>query len=191
MMQPKKSELVGGVAIFWKPKVFPYARRIKCISPSIRVTYDDKFLVVAGALGLSGMVAALADDVQFVTLPETVRTAVIRETRIPDVSRVTRVVRDENGLYEVTVRRESDNDVVYVDPYGRVVRQQAVGFTQPVNRQVVTETVTEDAEYPTVDTFVRSLDTARFQLIEKKENKEVYLDRRTGKKWKVKVESDD
>jgi hypothetical protein len=51
--------------------------------------------------------------------------------------------------------------------------------------------VTEDAEYPTVDTFVRSLDTARFQLIEKKENKEVYLDRRTGKKWKVKVESDD
>ena len=155
------------------------------------MTTKAKFLVVAGALGLSGMVAALADDVQFVTLPETVRTAVIRETRIPDVSRVTRVVRDENGLYEVTVRRESDNDVVYVDPYGRVVRQQAVGFTQPVNRQVVTETVTEDGEYPTVDTFVRSLDTARFQLIEKKENKEVYLDRRTGKKWKVKVESDD
>ena len=155
------------------------------------MTTKAKFLVVAGALGLSGMVAALADDIQFVTLPETVRTAVIRETRIPDVSRVTRVVRDENGLYEVTVRRESDNDVGYVDPYGRVVRQQAVGFTQPVNRQVVTETVTEDAEYPTVDTFVRSLDTARFQLIEKKENKEVYLDRRTGKKWKVKVESDD
>jgi hypothetical protein len=155
------------------------------------MTTKAKFLVVAGALGLGGMVAALADDVQFVTLPETVRTAVIRETRIPDVSRVTRVVRDENGLYEVTVRRESDNDVVYVDPYGRVVRQQAVGFTQPVNRQVVTETVTEDTEYPTVDTFVRSLDTARFQLIEKKDNKEVYLDRRTGKRWKVKVESDD
>ena len=155
------------------------------------MTTKAKFLVVAGALGLSGMVAALADDIQFVTLPETVRTAVIRETRIPDVSRVTRVVRDENGLYEGTVRRESDNDVVYVDPYGRVVRQQAVGFTQPVNRQVVTETVQEDTEYPTVDTFVRSLDTARFQLIEKKDNKEVYLDRRTGKKWKVKVESDD
>jgi hypothetical protein len=155
------------------------------------MTMKAKFLVAAGALGLSGMVAALADDIQFVTLPEMVRTAVIRETRIPDVSRVTRVVRDENGLYEVTVRRESDNDVVYVDPYGRVVRQQTVAFGQPVNRQVVTETVTEDNEYPTVDTFVRSLDTARFQLIEKKENKEVYLDRRTGKKWKVKVESED
>jgi hypothetical protein len=155
------------------------------------MTMKAKFLVVAGALGLSGMVAALADDIQFVTLPETVRTAVVRETRIPDVSRVTRVVRDENGLYEVTVRRESDNDVVYVDPYGRVVRQQTVAFGQPVNRQVVTETVTQDHEYPTVDTFVRSLDTARFQLIEKKENKEVYLDRQTGEKWKVKVEKED
>ncbi len=44
------------------------------------MTTKAKFLVVAGALGLSGMVAALADDVQFVTLPETVRTAVIRRT---------------------------------------------------------------------------------------------------------------
>ena len=155
------------------------------------MTTKAKFLVVAGALGLSGMAAALADDIQFVTLPETVRTAVIRETRIPDVSRVTRVVRDENGLYEVTVRRESDNDVVYVDPYGRVVRQQAVAFPQPMDRQVVTETVRQDHEYPTVDTIVRSLDTARFQLIEKKENKEVYLDRQTGEKWKVKVEKED
>jgi len=157
------------------------------------MTMKAKFLVVAGVLGLSGMVAASADEIQFVTLPETVRTAVVRETRIPDLSRVTRVVRDENGLYEVTVRRETDNNVVYVDPYGRVVRQETVAFTQPagVNRQVVTESVTEDAEYPSVDTFVRSLDSARFQLIEKKDNKEVYLDRRTGKKWKVKVESED
>ena len=155
------------------------------------MTMKAKFLVVAGVLGLGGMVAALADDIQFVALPQTIRTAVIRETRIPDVSRVTRVVRDENGLYEVTVRRESDNDVVYVDPYGRVVRQQTVAFGQPVNKQIVTETVTDDAEYPTVDTFVRALDTSRFQLIEKKDNKEVYIDRRTGKKWKVKVESDD
>jgi hypothetical protein len=153
---------------------------------------NANFLFAAGVLALSGTVAALADDVQFVTLPETVRTAVIRETRIPDYSRVTRVVRDENGLYEVTVRRETDNDVVYVDPYGRVVRQQAYALTQPVGvaRQVVTET-TDEVELPTVDTFVHSLDTTRFQLIEKKENKEVYLDRRTGKKWKVKVESED
>jgi hypothetical protein len=157
------------------------------------MTMKAKFLVAAGVVGLSGMVAALADDIQFVTLPETVRTAVIREARVADPSRVTRVIRDENGLYEVTVRRETDNNVVFVDPYGRVIRQQTVAFSQPagINRQIVTETVTDDAEYPTVDTFVRSLDTSRFQLIEKKDNKEVYIDRRTGKKWKVKVESDD
>src|SRR5260221_6648857 len=157
------------------------------------MTMKAKFLVAAGVVGLSGMVAALADDVQFVTLPETVRTAVIRETRIPDVSRVTRVVRDENGLYEVTVRLESDNDVVFVDPYGRVVRQQTAAFSQPVGakRPVVTETGREDAEYPTGDTFLRSLDTGRFQLIEEKETNDVYLADRTGKKWKVKVERDD
>src|SRR5260370_9074565 len=113
------------------------------------MTMKAKFLVAAGVVGLSGMVAALADDIQFVTLPETVRTAVIRETRIPDVSRVTRVVRDENGLYEVTVRRESDNDVVFLDPYGRVVRQRTAAFSQPGgrHRKVVPDTVTQESEY--------------------------------------------
>jgi len=41
MMQPKKSELVGGVAIFWKPNIIPCARQIKSVSASIRVTYDE------------------------------------------------------------------------------------------------------------------------------------------------------
>ena len=44
---------------------------------------------------------------------------------------------------------------------------------------------------PSVDTFIRSLDDARYQLIEKKGNKEVYRDRNTGVKWVVKVERDD
>jgi hypothetical protein len=41
MMQPKKSELFGGIAIFWRLKVFPCARQIKSVSTSIRVTYDE------------------------------------------------------------------------------------------------------------------------------------------------------
>jgi hypothetical protein len=49
--------------------------------------------------------------------------------------------------------------------------------------------VTETTE-PTVDTFVRSLDNARYQLIEKKGNKEIYRDRRTGRKWVVRVEEE-
>jgi len=47
------------------------------------------------------------------------------------------------GIYEVTVRRATDN--------------------------------------------VRSLDNDRYQLIEKKDNKEVYRDKETGTKWVVEV----
>ena len=36
---------------------------------------------------------------------------------------------------------------------------------------------------PTMDTFLRALDSNRYQLIEKKDNKEVYRDIQTGEKW--------
>ena len=133
------------------------------------------------ALGLSGQIRA--DEVQFVTLPEAVRTTVIRETQIPDYSRVTRVVREPSGVYAVTVRRETGNQVVYVDQAGRVVHPQTVAGTAS---QVV-QTVTQP-ETPSVETFVHSLDSSRYRLIEKKEDKEVYLDTLTGKKWRVTVE---
>ena len=93
-----------------------------------------KLLAFAAALGVVTLVQANADDVQFVTLPQVVRTTVVRESNIPDYSRVARVLRN---------------------------------------------------------TFIRSLDDARYQLIEKKGNKEVYRDRNTGVKWVVKVERDD
>ncbi|HZC59875.1 MAG TPA: hypothetical protein VE154_07760 [Chthoniobacterales bacterium] len=149
-------------------------------------------LICAVALGLGALVQAKADDVQFVTLPQVVRTTVIRETNIPDYSRVTRTVRDENGIYEVTVRRDTDNEVLYVDPAGRLVREQAVTTVAPVQtaQPVVTQTVTETTA-PTVDTFVRSLDNEKYQLIEKKGNKEVYRDRTTGEKWVVKVDREE
>jgi hypothetical protein len=47
--------------------------------------------------------------------------------------------------------------------------------------------VTEEPSTPGVNTFVRSLDNARYQLIEKKDDKEVYRDRETGTKWAVEV----
>jgi hypothetical protein len=148
------------------------------------------FVAIAAfsALGLSNQVRA--DEVQFVTLPEAVRTTVIRETQIPDYSRVTRVVRDPNGVYAVTVRRETGNQVVYVDQYGRVVHQQTVGTRVPAASSEVVQTVTEPVA-PTVETFIHSLDSSRYRLIEKKEEKEVYLDTLTGKKWRVKVEPAD
>jgi hypothetical protein len=130
---------------------------------------------------------ALGDEIQFVTLPQAVRTAVVRETNIPDYSRVTRVYQDQNGLYEVTVHRNTNNEVLYLEPTGSIVREQTVALNAPVALTgVVTKTVT--VEQPTVDTFVRDLDQPdRFQLIEKKGIKEVYLDKQTGQRWRVEV----
>jgi CHASE2 domain-containing sensor protein len=146
-----------------------------------------KILIIATVVGLGVTSVALGDEIQFVTLPQTVRTAVVRETNIPDYSRVTRVYQDQNGLYEVTVRRNTDNEVLFVEPTGSIVREQTVALNAPVvpARGVVTRTVT--IEEPTVETFVRSLDQDRFQLLEKKGIKEVYLDKLTGERWRVEV----
>ena len=150
-----------------------------------------KILIIATVVGLGVTTVALGDEVQFITLPQAVRTAVIRQTNIPDYSRVTRVYQDQNGLYEVTVRGNPDNEVLYLEPTGSIVREQTVTLNTPVapvvaTRGVITKTVT--VEQPTVDTFVRDLDQPeRFQLIEKKGIKEIYLDKQTGQRWKVEV----
>jgi hypothetical protein len=146
-----------------------------------------KILIIATVVGLGITTVALGDEIQFVTLPQAVRTAVVRETNIPDYSRVTRVYQDQNGLYEVTVHRNTNNEVLYLEPTGSIVREQTVASNTPVALTgVVTKTVT--VEQPTVDTFVRDLDQPdRFQLIEKKGIKEVYLDKQTGQRWRVEV----
>jgi hypothetical protein len=151
----------------------------------------QKLLILAAIIGLGATVTAFGDEVQFVTLPQVVRTAVVRVTNIPDYSRVTRVVQDQNGVYEVTVRRDSDNDILFVNPEGQVVRQQVVALNAPVTTadQSVTQTVT--VEQPTVETFVRALDSGRYQLVENNRNKEVYVDRQTGDRWTVRVEKED
>jgi hypothetical protein len=146
-----------------------------------------KILIIATVVGLGITTVALGDEIQFVTLPQPVQTAVVRETKIPDYSRVTRVYQDQNGIYQVTVRRNTDNEVLYLEPTGSIVREQTVALTAPVvpTRGVVTKTVT--IEQPTIDTFVRDLDQDRFQLIEKKGIKEIYLDKLTGQRWRVEV----
>jgi hypothetical protein len=144
-----------------------------------------KILTIAAVIGLGVTTVAFGDEIQFITLPQVVRTAVVRETNIPDYSRVTRVIQDQNGLYEVTVRRNTDNAVLFVQPTGTIVRQQTVGLNTVPAGQIITKTVT--VEEPTVNTFIRSLDQDRFQLLEKKGIKEVYLDKLTGERWRVEV----
>ena len=50
-----------------------------------------------------------------------------------------------------------------------------------------TTVITEVPAPPTVNTFVKALDNDRYQLVEKKDNKEVYRDTQTGEKWTLEI----
>jgi hypothetical protein len=50
-----------------------------------------------------------------------------------------------------------------------------------------TTVITEVPAPPTLNTFVKALDNGRYQLIEKKDNKEVYRDTQTGEKWILEI----
>jgi hypothetical protein len=68
-------------------------------------------LAIAMGAGVCFGTIAQADDLRFTALPQTVQTTVIRETRIPDASGVTRIVRDSSGIYVVTVRGATGEQV--------------------------------------------------------------------------------
>lgn len=131
------------------------------------------------AITFSLMVFARADDIQFTTLPQPVQTTVIRQTHIASPSMVTRVVRDERGIYAITVRENNATRVVYVNDSGMIVQEPSAATT--------TTTTTQRAE-PVVTYEQVQQDLPRYQLLEKKGNKEVYYDRQTGQKEKVERE---
>jgi hypothetical protein len=132
------------------------------------------------ALTLSLGVFARADDIQFTTLPQVVQTTVVRETHIPDATLVTRVVRENGGIYAVTVRQNDATRVVYVNEAGAIV-------DSPTST-VTTTTTTEPAEQEVLTYEQVKQNLPRYELIEKKGNKEVYLDHQTGQKVKVQRE---
>jgi len=132
------------------------------------------------ALTLSLGVFARADDIQFTTLPQVVQTTVVRETHIPDATLVTRVVREDGGIYAVTVRQNDATRVVYVNEAGAIVDSP--------NSTVTATTTTEPAEQEVITYEQVKQNLPRYELIEKKGNKEVYLDHQTGQKVKVKRE---
>jgi hypothetical protein len=132
------------------------------------------------ALTLSLGAFVRADDIQFTTLPQVVQTTVVRETHIPDATLVTRVVRENGGIYAVTVRQNDVTRVVYVNDAGAIVDSPTSTIT--------TTTTTEPAEQHVITYDQVKQDLPRYELIEKKGNKEVYLDHQTGQKVKVKRE---
>jgi hypothetical protein len=155
-------------------------------------------LAIAIGAGLCFGTIAQADDLRFTALPQTVQTTVIRETRIPDASGVTRIVRDSSGIYVVTVRGATGEQVVYVNEAGLIVAAPLTTTTvqrvEPVQPAVTTTTVQKVepvqpavASSQTVVTYGEvQKDTPRYELLTKKGDKEVYRDRQTGQKVTVK-----
>jgi hypothetical protein len=159
-----------------------------------------KITALALAFGASIYVSsvALADEIQFTTLPQPVQTTVIRETHITNPTYVSRVTREENGVYAVTVREGSGDQVVYVDANGELVRAPATTSTTTTTVQQPTTTTTVQQPVQTVQPAEGTVVTydqiqqnlPRYQLLEKKGKKEVYYDRQTGQKVTVKRERD-
>lgn len=154
-------------------------------------------LIAVAGVGLSLVALAKADEVmQFTALPQVVQWSVIKETRIASPTKVVRVVQDTGGSYAVTYLSESGQQVVYVSPAGAIlqtpastVRETTTTTTREQPNTVVTQrpaTVLESTGPEAVVTTeeVQQL-PSRYELIEKKGNKEIYLDHQTGRKVKV------
>jgi hypothetical protein len=152
-----------------------------------------KITTLALAIGATISLAPIArcDEIAFTTLPQPVQTTVIRETHIANPSYVTRVVRSDNGVYAVTVREKTGDQVVYVNPEGAIVQAPSSTTTiTTVQEPSTTTTVQQPVEGGTVTYEQIQQNQPRYQLLEKKGRKEVYLDRQTGKKVKVEREKD-
>jgi hypothetical protein len=144
-------------------------------------------LAIAIGAGLCFGATAQADDLRFTTLPQTVQTTVIRETRIPDASSVTGIVRDRSGIYVVTVRGTTGEQVVYVNEAGLIVPAPVTTTTVQKSVETVLPAVESSQTVVTYDHVQQ--DVSRYQLLEKKGTKEVYRDNRTGQKVTVKREN--
>jgi hypothetical protein len=143
-----------------------------------------RFIAVAGA-SVCLVALAKADEIQFTTLPQPVQTTVIKQTRIASPSRVVRVVQD-NGIYGVTVMTDTGQQVVYVNPTGEIVESPTVVHeTAPTVTHETTTTTTTEVPDQVVTTQEIQAAGSRYELIEKKGHKAIYLDHQTGRKVKV------
>jgi hypothetical protein len=141
-----------------------------------------KITTLALAIGATVSLAPIArcDEIEFRTPPQPVQTTVLRETHIANPSSVRHVIRSDNGIYEVTVRENAGERVVYVNPEGAIVQAPSSTTTRTTVQRPVSEgTVT----YEQIQQ-----NQPRYQLLEKKGKKEIYLDRQTGQKVKMERE---
>ena len=144
-------------------------------------------LAIAIGAGLCFGATAQADDLRFTTLPSTVQTTVIREMRIPNASSVTRILRDSSGIYVVTVRGATGEQVIYVNEAGLIVQAPVTITTVQKSAGTVLPAFESSRAVVTYDQVQQNV--SRYQLLEKKGTKEVYQDNRTGQKVTVRLEN--
>jgi hypothetical protein len=144
-------------------------------------------LAIAIGAGLCFGATAQADDLRFTTLPPTVQSTVIRETRIPNALSVTRIVRDSNGIYVVTVRGATGEQVIYVNEAGLIVQAPVATTTVQKSAGTVLPAFESSQTVVTYDQVQQNV--SRYQLLEKRGTKEVYRDNRTGQKVTVRLEN--
>jgi hypothetical protein len=145
-------------------------------------------LAVIIGTGLCFPALMRGDEIQFITLPQVVQTSVIRETRIASPANVIHVIRQDGGVYAVTVRGDTGERVVYVNEAGAIVESPATSTTIEKNVQLARPVEQTTETVVTYDQVQKS--ESRYELIEKKGKKEVYLDKQTGQKVIVKREDD-
>jgi hypothetical protein len=107
--------------------------------------------------------------------------------RIPDASSVTRIARDSSGIYVVTVRGTTGEQVVYVNEAGFIVQAPITTTTVQQSVETVLPAIESSQAVVTYDQVRQNV--SRYQLLEKKGTKEVYRDNRTGQKVTVKLEN--
>ena len=144
-------------------------------------------LAIAIGAGLCLGATAQADDLRFTTLPPTVQSTVIRETRIPNASSVTRIVRDSSGIYVVTVHGATGEQVIYVNEAGLIIPAPVTTTTVQKSAGTVLPEFESSQTVVTYDQVQQN--ASRYQLLEKKGTKEVYRDNRTGQKVTVRLEN--
>ena len=144
------------------------------------------------AVGVLIGTAAFADEIQFTTLPQPVQTTVIRESHIEGPAGVVRVVHDSTGVYAVTVRGDAGEHIVYVNDSGAVVQapETTTVQTQGTTTTVQTAQPATETQQTVITTEQVQKDQSRYELVEKKGKKEVYLDHQTGQKVTVKRDKD-
>jgi hypothetical protein len=144
-------------------------------------------LAIAIGAGLCFGATGQADDLRFTTLPLTVQTTVIRETRIPNASSVTRIVRDSSGIYVVTVSGATGEQVIYVNEAGLIVQAPVTNTTVQKSARTVLPAFESSQTVVSYDQVQQNV--TRYQLLEKMGTKEVYRDNRTGQKVTVRLEN--